>query len=165
MKKRLFASLLMAGSLLLTACGDVDIKKIASAILDEDSSSQASNSDGSAAPGDQSQEPEQSSRPADQSQDSTEQASSSEEPVDPAVEENCIIKEDTEITIWSTFNSTYQAVLDNAALALKKHEPHITVTIVKQGANYSGLKDMIVSMLKVFPSKPPTTGFAAASAG
>lgn len=147
MKKRLFASLLMAGSLLLTACGDVDIKKIASAILDEDSSSaQSENGEISAAPGDQSQDStEQASRPADQSQDPTEQASSSEEPVDPAVEENCVIKEDTEITIWSTFNSTYQAVLDNAALSLKKHEPHITVTIVKQGANYSGLKDMIVN--------------------
>lgn len=39
MKKKFLATLLLAGSLILTSCGDIDIKKIASAIVDEGSSS------------------------------------------------------------------------------------------------------------------------------
>ena len=161
MKKRLITALLMAGSLLLTSCGNIDIKKIASAILDEDSSSesqsqepQSQSSDNSEASISSSASNPQSSASSSASQSesqpssiSSNPASSSSEEVssDPGAEENCIVKEDTEITIWSTFNVTYQAVLDNAAASLKKHEPHITVNIVKQGANYSGLKDMIVN--------------------
>ena len=39
MKKSLIATLLLSGALLLTSCGDIDLKKVASAILDDGSSS------------------------------------------------------------------------------------------------------------------------------
>lgn len=133
MKKRLINSLLIAAGLLLTSC---DVKAIASAILEEGDSSSANTS---------SVEPQSGPEGEVSTDESDPDAISSEEPISPEVEENCIIKEDTEIIMWSTFNTNYQAILDNAAASLKKHEPHIKVTIVKQSTNYSGLKDMIVN--------------------
>ena len=89
--------------------------------------------------------PQESSAAPQESSAAPQESSEIEVVPDPGAEENCIVKEDTEIIMWSTFNTTYQAFLDNAAISLRKHEPHIKVTIVKQGANYSGLKDMIVN--------------------
>ena len=45
MKKRFLATLLLAGSLILTSCGNIDIQKIASAIVDEGSSSAVTSSE------------------------------------------------------------------------------------------------------------------------
>jgi arabinogalactan oligomer/maltooligosaccharide transport system substrate-binding protein len=55
MKKSLIATLLLSGSLLLTSCGDIDIKKIASVILDDSSSSAQPSESSQVAPGESSQ--------------------------------------------------------------------------------------------------------------
>ncbi len=60
-----------------------------------------------------------------------------------------LIKEPTEIQIWSTFNADYQAILDNVVNDLKKEEPNLTVTITKQSTGYDGMHDMV---LEGFPA-------------
>ena len=53
------------------------------------------------------------------------------------------IKEPTEITIWTTYNDTYQAVLDNAIAEFVKAEPLVTVKNIKQQGSYDDLKKMV----------------------
>ena len=54
------------------------------------------------------------------------------------------ITEETEITIWTTFNDTYQQIIDNAIEEFKTMEPLVTVKNVKQQGSYDDLKKMVV---------------------
>lgn len=146
MKKSLFTILALASFLTITACGGTpaDESKAPESQPEQSQPEQSQPTESSEPAG---SEPGESSNPVESSQ-----------PDDSSnAEENCIIKEDTEVIVWSTFNTTYQAVLDKAVASLKKHEPHITVTIVKQSANYAGLKDMIVNGFAAnnFPDMAP----------
>ena len=76
MKKSLIATLLLSGSLLLTSCGDIDIKKVASAILDDGSSSAQPSESSQVAPGESSQ----SNTPTPSSEPSSAPSSSSSAP-------------------------------------------------------------------------------------
>ena len=76
-------------------------------------------------------------------------SSETPDPVSSSVDEGPLIKEATEIQIWSTFNANYQAILDNVVNDLKKEEPNLTVTITKQSTGYDGLHDMV---LEGFPA-------------
>ena len=60
-------------------------------------------------------------------------------------DENCIIKEETNITIWTTYNDTYQAIINNAIEEFEKAEPHVHVTNTKQSGSYDDLKTMCVN--------------------
>ena len=54
------------------------------------------------------------------------------------------INEPTTITIWTTFNDTYQAVINNAIAEFQQMEPNVTVTNTKQQGSYDDLKKMCV---------------------
>ena len=54
------------------------------------------------------------------------------------------IKEPTEITIWTTYNDSYQTILNNAIEEFAKLEPNVTVKNVKQQGSYDDLKKMVV---------------------
>lgn len=58
---------------------------------------------------------------------------------------NAIIKEETNITIWTTYNDSYQAILNNAIDEFQKMEPHVHVNNVKQQGSYDDLKTMVVN--------------------
>ena len=62
----------------------------------------------------------------------------------PSHGEGGFIKEDTEITIWTTYNDTYQAVLNNAIDEFKTLEPKVTVKNIKQQGSYNDLAKMVV---------------------
>lgn len=53
------------------------------------------------------------------------------------------IKDPTEIVIWTTYNDTYQAVLNNCIDEFKKMEPNVTVKNIKQNTDYGGLAKMV----------------------
>lgn len=55
-----------------------------------------------------------------------------------------VIKEDTTITIWTTYNDTYQAIINNAIEEFKEIEPKVTINNVKQQGSYDDLKKMCV---------------------
>lgn len=55
-----------------------------------------------------------------------------------------LIKEDTEITIWTTYNDTYQAIINNAIEEFKLIEPKVTIKNIKQQGSYDDLKKMVV---------------------
>ena len=59
-------------------------------------------------------------------------------------EGNYVIKEATNITIWTTFNDTYQSIINNAIEEFKKIEPNVTITNTKQQGSYDDLKKMCV---------------------
>lgn len=74
-------------------------------------------------------------------------STSSEAPVPSSstpAEDDCIIKEPTEITIWTTYNDTYQAILNNAIEEFKTIEKNVTVKNIKQQGSYDDLKKMCV---------------------
>jgi len=48
------------------------------------------------------------------------------------------------IILWSTFNDTYQTVINNAIKTFKKAHPEYTVKNVKQNGSYDDLKNMAV---------------------
>ena len=54
------------------------------------------------------------------------------------------IKEETEIVLWTTFNDTYQAVLNNCIAEFQEMEPLVTVKNVKQQGSYDDIKKMCV---------------------
>ena len=55
-----------------------------------------------------------------------------------------LIKEDTEIVIWTTYNDTYQSVINNAIEEFATIEPKVTVKNIKQQGSYDDLKKMVV---------------------
>lgn len=90
-------------------------------------------------PAPSSSEPTSSEVSSSESQESSQQSeSSSEEP------EEYYVKEPTTITIWTTFNDTYQAIINNAIAELQEIEPNITVNNVKQQGSYDDLKKMCI---------------------
>lgn len=154
MKKSLIATLLLSGSLLLTSCGDIDIKKIASAILDDDSSSaepsssQVTPSSSSVAPADPSSSSQalQPSSSSSSLQPSSSEPSSSSEPE----EITCAISEETMSlavgqsktliatpsvaslrVLWASSDNTVAAVDDDGVVTgIKPGTTTITVTVV-----------------------------------
>ena len=60
------------------------------------------------------------------------------------VEEGPFVKEATEITIWTTYNDTYQTIINNAIDEFKTIEPNVTINNVKQTGSYDDLKKMVV---------------------
>ncbi|MCQ2800846.1 MAG: extracellular solute-binding protein [Bacilli bacterium] len=58
--------------------------------------------------------------------------------------DDCVIKEPTNITIWTTYNDTYQTIINNAIDEFKKMEPNVTITNTKQQGSYDDLKKMVV---------------------
>ena len=60
------------------------------------------------------------------------------------VSDKGLIKEKTEITVWTTFNADYQSVIDKVIAKVQKDEPNLTINYVKQSTGYDGLKDMTV---------------------
>ena len=54
------------------------------------------------------------------------------------------ISEATTITFWSTFNDSYQTVIQNIAAAFKEIEPNVTVNIVKQSGSYDDIADLVI---------------------
>lgn len=115
MKKNRLVFLSIASLLVLSACGG-----------SQDSGATSSSS-------------EEASTTSESTPSEEQPSSSSEE------EENCVIKEDTTITIWTTYNDTYQAIINKAIDAFKLVEPHVTVNNVKQQGSYDDLKTMVVN--------------------
>ena len=54
-----------------------------------------------------------------------------------------VIKEPTEITIWTTYNDNYQTIINNAIEEFKTIEPNVTVTNRKQQGSYNDLAKMV----------------------
>lgn len=58
-----------------------------------------------------------------------------------------IIKEETSITFWSTFNDNYQSTIQEAAKKFMELEPKVTVEIKKESGSYDALKDKVIENL------------------
>ena len=54
-------------------------------------------------------------------------------------------EEEVEITIWTTYNDTYQSILNACAEELHALYPNITVNNVKQQGSYDDLKNMCIN--------------------
>ena len=132
MKTYRFPILLAASLLSLVACGGGN-------------GGEESKPGATSAPGQDTSEvgPTQSSEQG-QSQGGSEQASSQAQgsSID---DSNAVIKEETNITIWTTYNDTYQAILNNAIEEFQKMEPHVHITNTKQQGSYDDLKVMCVN--------------------
>ena len=55
-----------------------------------------------------------------------------------------IIEEATEITIWTTYNDTYQQIINNCIEQFEAQQPNVHVNNVKQQGSYDDLKKMCV---------------------
>ena len=55
-----------------------------------------------------------------------------------------VIQEETNIVIWTTYNDTYQTIINNCIDEFKTLQPNVTVTNVKQQGSYDDLKKMCV---------------------
>ena len=85
-----------------------------------------------------------SEKPSD-TDDSQEVKPSSDVSPDTSAEEgDYIVKEPTEITIWTTYNDTYQAILNNCIEEFKTIEKNVTIKNIKQQGSYDDLKKMCV---------------------
>ena len=58
-----------------------------------------------------------------------------------------IIKEDTNIVFWSTFNDNYQSTIQEAANKFMELEPKVHVEIKKESGSYTALKDKVIENL------------------
>lgn len=98
----------------------------------------------------------QSSQTSQTSTSTSEAGSTSSEPTStstsaPSTSESAhidpenIITEPTTITVWSTYNDTYQAILNACVDELQTLYPNITVNNVKQQGSYDDLKNMCIS--------------------
>ena len=54
------------------------------------------------------------------------------------------VTEETEITIWTTYNDTYQQIINNCIAEFEAAHPNIKVNNVKQQGSYDDLKKMCV---------------------
>ena len=136
MKTYRFPIMLAASLLALVACGGVN--EISLPNSDNNTSSEQGEISNSSSPAD-------SSVDAGDSQSSQQGSSSSQQGSSSASTENCVIKEETNITIWTTYNDTYQAILNNAIEEFQKLEPHVHITNTKQQGSYDDLKVMCVN--------------------
>ena len=121
--------------LMLSACGSKGGNKSNS--QGQSSQQQQSQSQQEQSSGQQSQG--QSSEQASQSQ----QQSSQDTPV--STSSGGGEEDNVEITIWTTYNDTYQAILNACAEELHELYPNITVNNVKQQGSYDDLKNMCVN--------------------
>ena len=55
-----------------------------------------------------------------------------------------VISEPTEITIWTTYNDTYQTIINNCIEEFERAQPNVKVNNVKQQGSYDDLKKMCV---------------------
>ena len=55
-----------------------------------------------------------------------------------------VIEEKTEITIWTTYNDTYQTIINNCIEEFERQQPNVKVNNVKQQGSYDDLKKMCV---------------------
>ena len=76
----------------------------------------------------------------DKSQNEGEQSSQN---VNDSVDSGAVT-EKTEITIWTTYNDTYQTIINNCIEEFEKDNPNIKVNNVKQQGSYDDLKKMCV---------------------
>ena len=60
-------------------------------------------------------------------------------------DKNAVIKEETNITIWTTYNDSYQQIINNAIEEFSRMEPHVHINNVKQQGSYDDLKTMCVN--------------------
>ena len=58
--------------------------------------------------------------------------------------EGPFVTEPTEITIWSTYNDTFQTIINNCIDEFKTMEPNVTITNTKQTGSYDQLAKMVV---------------------
>lgn len=103
---------------------------------------------GSSSGGDSSEEKSETSSQETSSQQGTSEQSSqgtSEQSSQGTSDSGEIITEPTEITIWTTYNDTYQAVINSCAAELQELYPNITVNNVKQQGSYDDLKNMCIN--------------------
>lgn len=70
------------------------------------------------------------------------ESSSTDTSSDSSLPTGDIITEDTNITIWTTYNDTYQAIINNCVEELQTLYPKIHVTNTKQQGSYDDLKKM-----------------------
>ena len=140
MKKYRFPLVFAASLLALTACAGGNNSEEKSNNPGEDSSSQVGSSENA---GNSSAE---NSNSQSSEQGGSSNAGSSQQGGSSSIDDtNAVIKEDTNITIWTTYNDTYQAILNNAIDEFQKMEPHVHITNTKQQGSYDDLKVMCVN--------------------
>ena len=148
MKKRLFATLLLSGSLLLTSCGDIDIKKVASAILDDGSSSAQPSENSSSQPSSEapqqstSEAPQQSSGNSEQSSVPS-QSSSNVDPVSSSSEpqqELTLEISDTAMSLGEGESKKITATASVAGLAVSFASDKLDVATVDDNGLVTGIK-------------------------
>ena len=81
---------------------------------------------------------------SEQGQDS-EGGQQSSQAAQSSINENCVIKQDVDVVIWTTYNDTYQTILNNAIEEFNALEPHVHITNTKQQGSYDDLKTMCVN--------------------
>ena len=149
MKKRLFATLLLSGALLLTSCGDIDIKKIASAILDEDSSSAQPSENSSSQPSSEapqqstSEAPQQSDNSSEPASSAPSQSSSSVDPVSSSSEpqpELTLEISDTAMSLGEGESKKITATASVAGLAVSFASDKLDVAVVDDNGLVTGVK-------------------------
>ena len=143
MKSYRFPIILAASLLALVACGG------GNGASEESRPGDNSQGDSSQPAGDSSQQggesSQQSGGESSQQNNSSNAGSSSAGGNSSIDDSNCVIKEETNITIWTTYNDTYQAILNNAIDEFQRMEPHVHITNTKQQGSYDDLKVMCVN--------------------
>ena len=149
MKKSLIATLLLSGSLLLTSCGDIDIKKIASVILEDDSSSAQPSESSQVAPGESNQSSTQtpssapSSTPSSAPTSSSAAPSSSEpssEPSSSAPQEITCAISDEAISLGEGESKKLTATPSIASLDIAWASSNLDVCVVDDDGVVTGIK-------------------------
>ena len=151
MKTKRFSIIVASALLALTGCAGVANTSEAPKQSEPGEQSQPAPASSNQAPGEQSQpasqpasESKPASQPAPESKPDSQPAPSSEVTPSSQPADNCIIKEATNIEIWTTYNDTYQAIINNCIDEFKTIEPNVTIKNVKQQGSYDDLKKMCV---------------------
>lgn len=153
MKTYRFPIILAASLLSLVACGgngeNNDSSNVPGGNSDPETASSSQGIDQSSTDANPSSNAGNSSSSAAESSQggsSSSAAGSSSEGGNSSIDDSkALIKEETNITIWTTYNDTYQAILDNAIAEFETMEPHVHITNVKQQGSYDDLKTMCVN--------------------
>ena len=144
MKKSLIATLLLSGALLLTSCGDIDIKKVASAILDDGSSSAQPSESSQVAPGESSQSSAPASSSSQEPQSSSSNPSSEPASSDPSSssqpqEITCEISDDA-ISLGEGESKKLTATPSVASLNIAWASSNTNVCVVDDDGVVTGVK-------------------------
>ena len=135
MKKSLIATLLLSGALLLTSCGDIDIKKVASAILDDVSSSAQPSDNGNSQPSS-----EVSQQSSDNSQSSEPQQSSGNSQSSEPQPELTLEISDTAMSLGEGESKRITATASVAGLAVSFASDKLDVAVVDDNGVVTGVK-------------------------